>query len=154
MSRLPKILLYVVIGVVIAGALGFAGFKMGYIDIAGLPSSEEGVGASEEPVQLPETGDMFSVGEITTNLKDEDPPHYIKVTIELEIVGQKTLDKAEELKPALRDEAISIMRKHTFSEVSGQKGMKDLSEKILQGFHEVLQSKMIIDLYFSEFIIQ
>lgn len=137
-------MLVVVLAVVIFAGLGyFAASK-----VWGFPLF--GVGGRVPKAQPPSPSAMYSLGQITTNLADNN--RYIKLTVDLEIDSsrsQEVTDKTSELKT----DVYALLRSKSFKELAGESGLRDLQAQMKSWFDQKLAGA-VRNVFFSEFIIQ
>ena len=108
---------------------------------------------SMEKNKLNEKIITYSPGkEFLTNLKDSG--RYIKVTIDLEVADKKNLKPLEERTSEIRDTIISVLRNKTSEEIEGSEGQKKLKQEIIDSLNNMLGQKIIVNVYFNDFVVQ
>jgi len=88
------------------------------------------------------------------NLLDEEGRRYLKVTMDLALNSKGTIQEVEDKMASIRDTIIMILTNKGFKDVCNISGKAKLREEIKKGINNVLESGNVIDVYFSEFVIQ
>ena len=88
------------------------------------------------------------------NLLDEEGRRYLKVTMDLALDSKETIQEVEDKMASIRDTIIMILTNKGFKDVCNISGKAKLREEIKKGINNVLESGNVIDVYFSEFVIQ
>ena len=88
------------------------------------------------------------------NLLDEEGRRYLKVTMDLALDSKETIQEVEDKMASIRDTIIMILTNKGFKDVCNISGKTKLREEIKRGINNVLESGNVIDVYFSEFVIQ
>ena len=88
------------------------------------------------------------------NLLDEEGRRYLKVTMDLALNSKGTIKEVEDKMASIRDTIIMILTNKGFKDVCNISGKAKLREEIKKGINNVLESGNVIDVYFSEFVIQ
>jgi len=88
------------------------------------------------------------------NLLDEEGRRYLKVTMDLALNSKETIQEVEDKMASIRDTIIMILTNKGFKDVCNISGKAKLREEIKKGINNVLESGNVIDVYFSEFVIQ
>lgn len=88
------------------------------------------------------------------NLLDEEGRRYLKVTMDLALNSKETIQEVEDKMASIRDTIIMILTNKGFKDVCNISGKAKLREEIKRGINNVLESGNVIDVYFSEFVIQ
>lgn len=93
---------------------------------------------------------IYPLGEFTTNLSDKG---FIKLKIELEVKDKATVAVIENRNFEYKDKIINIIRGKTLSEVNGKEGMEILRTSIKNELNRLQGSGNIINVFFTEMII-
>jgi flagellar FliL protein len=131
---------------------------------AALPETEAGAGAEaiSEKAKPEEIGAVVSVDTFIVNLADPGGNRYLRVTMDLELVGKpadksagKTAgDELAKRMPQIRDAILMILSTKRYSDISTTEGKTALREEILNAVNSLLASSQISRIYFKEFVIQ
>lgn len=96
---------------------------------------------------------IYSPGkEFLTNLKDTG--RFIKVSIDLEVSDKKNLKPLEERTSEVRDAIISVLRNKTAEEIEGSEGQNKLKQEIIDSLNKMFGQKVIVNVYFNDFVVQ
>ncbi|MEZ4520597.1 MAG: flagellar basal body-associated FliL family protein [Thermomicrobiales bacterium] len=122
-------------------------------------------------VEMPEKGITYSAGERVVNLADAGGFRYLKTEIVLEIIvedanpdelrGEALAAAREELKmeieplePEIQDVITLLLSSKNVAEVSTPEGKSGLKAELLDALGEVIGEERLLDLYFTQFVIQ
>jgi flagellar basal body-associated protein FliL len=132
--------------------------------VAGIGSSfvfsrSLGKGGGGKPAQAAEKlpVQVLSLDERTVNLADTQDPHFLRITIALELEGKGELEKAaEEFKPKLLDCLISIASKHTFNSLISTEGKEKLKKELHEGYTEKMKDTgwNVREVLFTDFVME
>jgi flagellar FliL protein len=129
---------------------------------AAVPETEAGAEAVSEKAKPEEIGAVVSVDTFIVNLADPGGNRYLRVTMDLELVGKpadksagKTAgDELAKRMPQIRDAILMILSTKRYSDISTTEGKTALREEILNAVNSLLASSQISRIYFKEFVIQ
>jgi len=107
----------------------------------------------EQP-QEPAKPVLYDAGEFVTNLADQRSRRFIQVEVRLEVEGGPTARELDEKQVRVRNEILAVLRSKTYSEVNGEEGMTRLAGEIVKRLNGVLEAGRVVNLYFTEFIVQ
>jgi flagellar FliL protein len=134
----------------------------------GPAAAQEQAASKHEP---PPTGILYIPKERIVNLADTGSLRYVKIVVAMEIhdpgLKGKT-PKGEEYKkyqeelgkelkpfaPLLDDQITSVVSTKTVSQLVTAEGKQRLKEELLDRFNHVLHEHKVLNVYFSEFVIQ
>lgn len=122
-------------------------------------------------VSMPEKGITYSIGERVVNLADTGGFRYLKTEIVLEVIvenanpddlrGEALAVAREELKieleplePEMQDVITLLLSSKTVEDVSTPEGKSALKAELLDALGEVIGEERLLDLYFTQFVIQ
>jgi len=129
---------------------------------AAVPETEAGAEAVSEKAKPEEIGAVVSVDTFIVNLADPGGNRYLRVTMDLELVGKpadksagKTAgDELAKRMPQIRDAILMILSTKRYADISTPEGKTALREEILNAVNGLLASSQISRIYFKEFVIQ
>ena len=122
-------------------------------------NSEEG---EEVEVAQEETtiGPLYRLDTLIVNLADHGGKRYLRVTMELELQPNETVDASEvveeiEMRLAqLRDTILMIIPTKQYAEISTTPGKIALRDEIITKLNAFLKKGQIAKIYFTEFVVQ
>lgn len=91
---------------------------------------------------------------ITVNLADSQQRRYLKVTVELGYRNEAMTTEIDSKLPEIRDFIIELFRSKTVSEIDTSAGTNKLRLELKAELNQRLKTGEIVDVYFTEFIIQ
>ncbi len=143
-----KKLIFVVVGVSIL--LGGVGFLV-------LGKGKSGASKQSDKPSRPKVINYVNLEPFVVNLKSG--VNFLKVTITLEVEGEKGIDLISKEIPVLRNQIIFLLTEKTYEEMITTEGKALLQQEILKKVNRVLNEKGIKEVkvtgvYFTEFIVQ
>lgn len=149
-------------GIIIISSIAFVfmllvggGFYMMWMKIASLEPpeevSEEGLDEDEETYVI---GEMFPLDTFVVNLADGQGKRYLRATMQLELAPEQSLDTFEQRLPQIRDVVLTILPTKQFQEIRSIEGKTTLRTEIMSKLNELLNAESVINIYFTEFVIQ
>jgi len=161
-----KVLL-ILMGLVLVLVLGMGGgMFMIWSKLSAMSSKavvpETGTEAVPDKAKPEEIGAVVSVDTFIVNLADPGGNRYLRVTMDLELVGKpadksggKTAgDELAKRMPQIRDAILMILSTKRYVDISTPEGKTALREEILNAANGLLASSQISRIYFKEFVIQ
>lgn len=150
-----KLLLILVIGVLLVALLGVGGFivykqVMGGGDDADKKTETEAA-AKKEASKI---GVVTGVDPFIVNLKGESGKRYIKVTMQLELSNKEGIEEVKQRMPQIKDAVITVLSDKTTEDLLTVEGKFQLKEQILTRVNILLQTGVVKNVYFVEFVIQ
>ena len=100
--------------------------------------------------KLEPKGIIYPLGEFTTNLSDKG---FIKLKIELEVKDKNAVVAIENRESEYKDKVINVIRSKTLSEANGKEGMENIRMSIKNELNRIQGSEIIINVFFTEMII-
>lgn len=97
---------------------------------------------------------VYNMGAIIVNLSDPGPQRYLKVQVAVELDNPKLEEEVKNREPQLKDIIISVLSSKTTADINTPQGKIALKQEILKRLNMVITEGEIMDLFFSEFIIQ
>jgi len=99
-------------------------------------------------------GPIYRFEPIIVNLNEEGARRYLKVTLSLELNSSELVKEIELLKPRLLDSIITLLSSKTLKDIEGAKGKENLRREIVAELNRYLDTGIVINAYFSEFMVQ
>ncbi len=151
-----KLALYGSILIVQAG-LAFALAQ--FVILPRLPNSADAdsLGALEMAEESPkpdERGAILMMEDVVVNLVDENGTHFLKVATGLEFADSKLEVEITERMPELRGLVIDHFSSRTVSEVVRRDGREQVKQELLEDFNSRLTQGQLLNIYFSDFVVQ
>ncbi len=149
------ILLGVIVIVQAVVAIGLTQFvivpKLGVqgADMAETPELEE------EAAAMPDMGVLLGLEEIIVTLAgDAKRPRYLRISVNIELKDQLTADVVATRLPQLRDIVIMVLSEKTAAELSQPEGKKGLRDEIFRRINEKMPEGILMNVYFSDLVVQ
>ena len=146
-------IIMIVIGLIGTIIVGTIAFVIVYNMITAGPDK-----TSEEAAETSKTvyfGKLFSFEEpIIVNLAGTKGQRYLKVSIKFEVTDDDVVEELTARKPLILDLLISILSSKTIDDVSNTVGRNRLRREIIDKSNAELVAGKVINVYFTEFVIQ
>jgi len=170
----PAVLLLLV-GLASVGVLAAAQLKVGPAVSLLQMAASPGTASQPEPAEGAEAaprGIMLPTDERVVNLADRGAPRYLKTQIVLEIAqtgerGKGALDpetykrKQEELRkelsdrmPVIDDQITTILSTRTAAELLRPEGKAQVKQELKDKLGQVMADRQLMNVYFTQFVIQ
>lgn len=91
---------------------------------------------------------------LIVNLADRTVPRFLKVSLVFEVDGPVTASEIIEKEPIVKDALITLLSSKTMQEVLGVENMQVLKEEIVARLNSILDSGLVLNVYFTEFVVQ
>jgi flagellar protein FliL len=88
------------------------------------------------------------------NLIDNEGERYMKVSMQLEVAEQATVEELNIIKPKIRDSILDLLSAKTYKEMIDPIGKQRLRDEIAMRANGYLTKGKIAKVYFTEFVIQ
>jgi flagellar FliL protein len=155
-----KLMLFIALAVGIA-LLGGGGFFAYTKFLAPKPAvegeevaGEEGKAEDAQDKSKSAMGEMFVLEPFVVNLADPKGKRYLKIRIELELESKEAMEKADKIKPKMRDAVIMMLTSLSFEEVMSPEGKIRIRDELLDRFNQVMKPERVQQLYFTDFVVQ
>lgn len=88
------------------------------------------------------------------NLMDNGGERYLKVVLQLELSDPEVVAELKEIKPKLRDAILGILSSKSLKDISTSEGKQRLKEEITYRLNGYLSTGKVLQVYFTDFVIQ
>ncbi len=156
-KKKKPLLMFIIIGVVVLlAAAGGAYFLL----FSGPSEEEIAKEVAQEQAQkaigevAPKIGVMMELQPFVVNLADPKARHFLKTTITLELRTEKDKERAEKLLPMIRNDIILLLSSHTVEDVITMEGKIRLRDEIVARISRIIGENRLINVYFSQFVVQ
>ncbi len=149
------ILLGVIVIVQAVVAIGLTQFVI--VPRLGVQSADMGAAqpAEESEAAMPEMGVLLGLEEIIVTLAgDAQRPRYLRISVNIELKDQMTADVVATRLPQLRDIVIMVLSEKTAAELSLPEGKKGLRDEIFRRIDEKMPKGILMNIYFSDLVVQ
>ncbi len=158
-NKLVTILVGVLFVLVLAlgGGMFMVWTKLSAVSAAAVKVEDDKSAEKPKPEQM---GKVIALDTFVVNLADTGGNRYLRVTMDLEVVGdKKTEDKKAEEEvsrrvPQMRDAILMILPTKRYADISTTEGKTALREELTAAANGLLNGARIARIYFKEFVIQ
>ncbi|RLB11556.1 MAG: flagellar basal body protein FliL [Deltaproteobacteria bacterium] len=88
------------------------------------------------------------------NLMDENGRRYLRVKMNLELSSKEAEDEVKKKMPEIRDTILMTLSGKKFADIANLEGKMRLRDEIKENVDKILLSGKVLQVYFTEFIIQ
>jgi len=148
--RIPGFLFYIPIAVALA-VVGYYAYKSFFGERSGEGRGKEEVEISKVIVKK---GIVIPGPSLVVNLGDINVPRFLKVSIVFEVDRGITVAEIQEKDPMIKDAIIGLLSSKTMSELQGYEAQQILKEELISRVNALLETGRIINIYFTEFVMQ
>ena len=140
-------LIIIIVGVLLLGAGGYFGWDM---------YKNKGDEANQEGEEKEIVTIVYPLKSFVVNLADKKGlgKRYLKVTMEVEVESEESLQKVESNTPKVRDTVLLLLSSKQINEINTMEGKLDLKQALLSRMNRILGEGIIKRIYFSEFVVQ
>ncbi len=97
---------------------------------------------------------LMKMKPFVVNLSGDRGRRYLRIALELEVMGEKGKQMIEEQMTQVRNLLIFLLSKKTLEDISRVEGKYALQEEITQQVNEILGAPLVKKTYFTDFIVQ
>lgn len=102
-------------------------------------------------------GPMYDVGPLTVNLLNGNGGtgvRYMRTGVVLELDAEKTRREIEQRQPQIKDRIIAVLRQQTVDSVTGKDGQDKLRAELVASINEVLTEGQVVQVWFTDLVVQ
>jgi flagellar FliL protein len=144
--KIPPVILYIPFVAIVAVA-GYFGYK----EFFGVKKAKEEV---EVAKVVAKKGIMIPGPSLVVNLADVNVPRFLKVSMIFEVDRGITVAEVNEKEAIIKDAIIGLLASKTMSDIRGYEGQNLLKEELISRINAILETGNVINIYFTEFIVQ
>jgi flagellar FliL protein len=137
---------WIIIGVVILAVLGGGG--------AGVYFFLMKPGKEAQAPPKPVIGAVWTPDVFIINLADNDSDRYLKVAMNFELSDPLAAAELEQIKPKVRDLVLGVLTVKGFKDLNNFEGKQRLKEEIAMRLNNHLTKGKIVQVYFTDFVVQ
>ncbi len=141
------------ISLVLVAAVGSA-----YVTFLAFSKSAPGMSVATEPkaAKNDEFGPVHKIGDFTVNLMVPQgfSPRFVRCGLVLEVNDKQCISELTKREPQIRDVVISTLRTKTLDDIAGAAGMEKLRAELGNAITGLLPSGGIVNVYFTELVVQ
>jgi flagellar protein FliL len=153
-----KTLILIGAAILIIGAAGagiyffFPSVLPGFIRPADATAKKPAKKVEETNKHEPEVGADLEV--FVVNLAGQAPARYLRTALSLGLKSEKEKEEVKELSGPIRDAVIMYLTERKVEELLDVQGKAKLRTELLKKINEAVGKKLVLNVYFKEFLIQ
>lgn len=97
---------------------------------------------------------MFTLPAFVVNLADPLGRRYLKLSLEIELKNQAAVDATTKAMPKIKDGLLLLLSSKTFADLSSMENKIVLKNEIMSRLGQILGSGNVLNVYFTDFIVQ
>ena len=133
------------------GASGFGVFK---IMTASPAAAAATVAAHEEKSGKEITGPVVALDPFVVNLDEPGTARYLKMTVQLEMVGEKDAEVIEKSKQVIRDDVLGYLSGLHVKDTLGAGAKDAIREALMKKLETIVGEHKVRRMFFQEFMVQ
>ncbi len=102
----------------------------------------------------PDIGTIFPMDTFIVNLIGDRGKNYLKAKVELELDSQETTIEMNKRLPQIKDSILTMLSSKTNDDINTLDGKLQLRAEIMATINQYLATGKVINVYFTDFIIQ
>lgn len=102
----------------------------------------------------PAIGPIVRLPDFVVHLRNPETDRYARITLELELAGEKERETVTTYMPKLRDTLLAWLSDRTLEELSGSEGMENMKQHMLRALDGVLPGRPVRAIYVADFVVQ
>ncbi len=108
----------------------------------------------KEQVQLL-SGNLMEIGDFTTNINSTGGTRFLKVSVTVEVTSddKKAVEKLTRLMPIIKDSVLGVLAKQSVADLD-PRNHGYLKDAIKQDINAKVGGNLVINVYFTDFIMQ
>jgi flagellar FliL protein len=142
-SKSNKVLIIALAFLVLLGG----GAAVVYLKFMGATPAKASVQKVEVPVS-------YTLPTFLVNLADPGSKRFLKVTIDLQLDSKATIEQCKALDPKIRDSILTILSSQESGDVVSADDKRRLKKLIKQSLNHLLTNGSVLEVYFTDFLIQ
>ena len=146
-----KLIIFCILGLSLLGG-GFFVWKGGLL--SGVFNKNSGVISSDIQDTKKDIGPIYSLDTFIVNLLGDRGKNYLKVKVDLELDGDKLSEEVTKRLPQFRDSILTLLSNKSHDDVKTLEGKYQLRSEIISMLNQYLKTGRIINVYFTDFIVQ
>ena len=117
--------------------------------------NSEGVENGKEAGEVVETmGPTKKLETFIVNLADKGGERYLRVSMNLELEKEETVEIVGKILPKIRDAILMILPTKKYEDIGTVEGKSALRNEMLIKINELMKPEKIKNIYFTEFVVQ
>lgn len=151
-GKLKWILLLVIL--LLLGGGGYFAYTKFFASSDKTASEESADAAAEEAEKGPQDTQLVTLPTFLVNLADPLGRRYLKLTMDVEVEGEKTVEKLNQNMAKVRDAIILLLSSKSYADLSSLENKQLLKMEIVNQLNLILETSNILRVYFTELVIQ
>ena len=151
-------MLLILIGVLFLLVLGMGGGMFMVWNKLAVISAQAGGSENDknaEKAKAEQATKVVSLDTFIVNLADPGGNRYLRVTMDLEVVGGKPAeDEMAKRVPQLRDAILMILPSKRYADINTTEGKTAMRDELMGAINSLLAAAKVNRIYFKEFVIQ
>ena len=146
----------VMLGIMVAlqAGLAFAAMKFVIAPTLAPPVSEEDLAAAQAEAAAHRQGVLVSLDEMIVSLNSGDRPRYLRTNISVEAADEAAAAKVTERMTEFRDAAIMQLSSHAAMDLMSFEGKESVKAEIKEALKSLMDEGQILNIYYSDFVVQ
>jgi flagellar protein FliL len=144
------LLKWILVGVAVLVLLGGGG--AGYVLLTSPKEPESADNSTQAPKAMQSR--MISVQPFVVNLADPLGRRFLKVSMDVELADERAVAEINQAMPKVKDTILLLLSSKSYSDLSKMEDKLVLKEELVDRVGQVIGQGKVINVYFTEFVIQ
>ncbi|HOH45772.1 MAG TPA: flagellar basal body-associated FliL family protein [Syntrophales bacterium] len=102
----------------------------------------------------PPIGAVWAPDVFIINLADTDADRYLKITMNFELSDGLAVAELDQMRPKVRDMVLGVLTVKSFKDLNNFEGKQRLKEEIAMRLNSQLTRGKVVQVYFTDFVVQ
>ena len=142
---------FLLIVVAMGGGFFMMWNKMSSMNVQNSEDVENGTETEEAVVTM---GPTKKLETFIVNLADKGGTRYLRVSMNLELEKEETVEVVGKILPKIRDAILMILPTKKYEDIGTVEGKSALRNEMLTKINELMKPEKIKNIYFTEFVVQ
>lgn len=107
-----------------------------------------------EPSKVKHTGNYYQYDSFVVSIFDREKVHYLRLKVALEMSSEAVKEELDLKDPQIKDSMIFVLGDFTVRELLDNQAKLLVKEVLMKTLNKILGKGKIIDIYFTEFVVQ
>lgn len=155
---LMKKLLFLILLLGVLGGGGFAGWKYFWLPRQAAQEAPDQAAqnpAEEKRVEVPPaSGQLVTLDSLVVNLADPMGRRYLKTTLDVEVIDSAAAADLATAMPKVKDTLLLLLSSKSFEDIGSMDRKLELKNEIVDRLNLILGKGRVLNIYFTEFVVQ
>lgn len=99
-------------------------------------------------------GELVALDPFIVNLADASGKRYLKLSLSVEVADKPTVADLQKVMPVVKDSILLLLSSKSYSDIATLEDKLHLKREIIMRLNQILGGPKVVDLFFSDFVVQ